>query len=405
MIRPGEAGAPLLLVVGLMLLGCQGKDPEVEGLRVERRDLTVQVKVTGELEARSNTSLGPPSIERLWDFKISRLAPEGQVVEAGELVIAFDTSELEQRLARAQADRDSAEATLEKTETDLEIEMRRTRLQLAEAKGRERKARLKVEVPKGTVARNELEQHRIDLELAISEIQYAEGAIRQLERRSQAELQARRVLAERARREVTLLEQSIERMSVKAPRTGTLIYKSNWRGEKKKVGDRTWRNETVVQIPDLNTLMATAEVDEAEAARLRVGQPVEFQLDAHPGRSYTARVSRIGRSVQQRSWRDPRRVIEIDLELDELDTERMRPGNRLVGQLEVGRAEDTLVVPASAVRFDDQGAWVELLDPDSTRRTVRPRLGLHDGEFVEVIEGLEEGDRLATQPRAVVAGS
>ena len=192
-----------------------------------------------------------------------------------------------------------------------------------------------------------LEEFAIDLELANSEVEFLTASIEQLANRAKAELEALRLLADRVREEVATLERSIAGMTVTAPRAGTVLYKQNWRGEKKKIGDRCWRNETVIQIPDLSTLVARAEVDEADAARLLVGQSVELQLDALAGKSWKARVVRVGGSVQERSWRDRRRVVKLDLALDRLDTKVMRPGMRFVGELDVSSTDERAVGAAA----------------------------------------------------------
>ena len=304
---------------------------------------SVSVDLTGELIAQHSTPIGPPVVEQQWDFKIVEMAPEGKRIEEGSVVLRFDPSPLAERLTRAIAARDSAAATLEKAEVDLEIARRQQLLALAEAEAKERKAKLKIDVPANLVARNELAAHKIDFEVAAQEVAYLKRGLEQLERRTKNELEARRDLANRARTEVTALEQSINSLAVRAPRPGTVLYKQNWRGEKKKVGDNVWRNETVLEIPDLTTLIAHAEVDEAEAARVKPGQKVKFQLDSMRDLSWKARVKRVSRSVVPKSWRDPTRVVRIELDLESVDTERMRPGMRLTGVLSLESEESTAV--------------------------------------------------------------
>ena len=92
-----------------------------------------------------------------------------------------------------------------------------------------------------------------------------------------------------------------------------------------------------------------AFVDEAHAGLLVVGQRATLRLDAHPDREFTARVQTVKRRVQRRSWRDPRRVVAVELELDEVDSERMKPGMRLTGTLDVGSVTLEVGDPAIAL--------------------------------------------------------
>ena len=71
-------------------------------------------------------------------------------------------------------------------------------------------------------------------------------------------------------------------MAVKAPRAGTVVYPTDWRGEKKKVGDSVWRMQAAVQIVGLSKMVGNGEIDEIDVARVAVGQPVSIKLDAMP---------------------------------------------------------------------------------------------------------------------------
>ena len=77
-------------------------------VRVERRDLVIGAEVEGELQAADSAGIGPPQLRRVWNFKISFMAPEGAEVSEGQPVLGFDTTELQRRLQEKVAERDSA---------------------------------------------------------------------------------------------------------------------------------------------------------------------------------------------------------------------------------------------------------------------------------------------------------
>ena len=81
-------------------------------------------------------------------------------------------------------------------------------------------------------------------------------------------------------------------MTVKAPRDGTVIYVTNWRDEKMKVGDTCWRGQEVVELPDMSAMMARGQVDEADAGQVSIGQLFRIRLDAHPDVEFTGKVAR-----------------------------------------------------------------------------------------------------------------
>src|SRR6185295_5284639 len=131
-----------------------------------------------------------------------------------------------------------------------------------------------------------------------------------------------------------------------APGVGTVVYVDTGEGEKKKVGDSCWRGQSVLEIPDLRSMRADGEIDEADAGRLSVGQRVTLRLDAHPDDAFTGRVRSIGGSVRSRSDSNPLKVVKLEIDLDRTDPQRMRPGMRFTGTVEIERAARVLVAPA-----------------------------------------------------------
>lgn len=385
-----------VLAAGGWLLASFPDEDEITWSRARVDDLVIGIDVEGDLQSRDSSYLGPPGIPDTWDYKISFLAQEGQEVEPGAPVLGFDTTDLERRLQERMTEREEAAKKIEQLTKDLERRRMEDELKLAEAQARERKARLKVDVPAELEKSQTLEEARLDLALATREIEHLEQRLAFSKRSAEASLGVLQSKQHRAEQQVTEIQASIASMSVTAPRTGTIIYVSSWNGEKKKVGDSSWRGERIVELPNLASMMAKGEVDEADSGRIAVGQPFRIHLDAHPDVEYEGKVASIWQTVQQKSWRNPVKVVRLDLQLDETDTKRMRPGMRFQGKVEVERVADVLVVPAHAVFRDAQG-------PIVYRKTwlghekVRVELGRRTDELVQVTAGLEDGDVVAEQ--------
>ncbi len=363
-------------------------------VEVKRGDLALEVEISGTLKAVETTTLGPPPIDDMYDYKISQMAPEGVLVQAGAVVLAFDTSQLERRLEEKRAESASAVMEIEKLQLDLSVKRRDDELRFAEAEARKRKALLKVERPEDLASAKELEDARLDVSLAEEEVRYLGPKMEAESRAADAELASFRERRDRADARVREIEQAIARMSVTAPREGTVIYVSNWRDEKHKVGDSCWRGERVVEIPDLSRMRAVGEVDEADAGKVTVGQSVRLKLDSHPDVDYAGGVRSIWGTVQRKSWNNPLKVMRLDVDVAETDTQRMRPGMRFTGAIEIGRVPGAVVVPAEAVFPSADG-------PIAWKRTrlgaepVRLTLGKRTARLVEVTGGLAVGDRVS----------
>jgi multidrug efflux pump subunit AcrA (membrane-fusion protein) len=389
----------LLLLVPVVLLGwwAVGGTEGEEGARwveAEREDLVISVELEGTLRAVETSVISPPQVRDQWEFKIAFMAPEGQTVEKGMPVLGFDTSDLQQRLIRKQAESDEARKQIEKTEKNLTMVRRQDELRLAEAQARLRKARLKVELPEELLQGRELAMTKLDLELAEKEVVYLQRRLERSAESAEAQLAALRTQRDRADRRVEEITRAIEEMTRKAPRAGTVIYTEGWRGEKKAVGETCWRSESVMELPDLSEMMGKGTVDEADAGKLAEGQRVTLRLDAHPDVEFTGSVRSIWKTVQRKSWRSPVKVARLEIELDETDSRRMRPGMRFRGKVETERVAGALTVPVDAIFLEPDG-------PVVYRRTLlgheraQVELGRRNEDRVEVLSGLEEGDAVS----------
>lgn len=397
------AVAAALAVAGWVFSGRSAAADGEDWVEVRREDLVSGVEVTGTLGAVQSVQLGPPQVPGLYDYKIAFMAPEGMEVRQGQPVLGFDTSELERTLLEKMAERDQAQTELEKRQTDLDLQLGEARMQLAEAEATQRRTALKADVPADLVASNELEQNRADLELAERRIAFNKERLILRQRQGRAELEALRNKRDRAAQRVAETQAAIQKMTVAAPRDGTVVYISSRGGEKKKVGDTSWMAEKVIEIPDLRRMKAEGQVDEADAGRIDVGQPVRLALDAHPDVAFTGRVRAIRGAVGRKSRFNALKVVTLELELDRTDPQRMRPGMRFLGTIEIDRAPKALVIPAEAVA-NRAGGPVVYRRGRWEAEEVPVELGRRNERLVEVLDGLSAGDRVLRRPPAGPAG-
>jgi len=388
--RLAVVAAVLALLIAGRLAWAVFREPP-RSVRVERGDLVIGVDVTGSLRAVESSVLGPPQVRDVWQFKIAMMAEEGTEVTTGQPVLAFDPSELQQRLQTKLADLDFARTEVEKKQVDLDVTETNDRLSLAEVEARLRKARLLADQPDQLRASNEVAKAALDLELAELEVDLVRRRIDATRRAGQEELGVLEANLAQVESEVRQIQDGIGRMQRTAPRDGIVIHVANWRNEKKKVGDPCWVADRVIEIPDLSRMEADGEVEEAEAGRIREGQEVSLHLDAHPDHEYRATVAGITRAVQEKSWRNPLKVVRLTLALAETDPDRMRPGMRVRGNIEVDRRNDVVLIPVRAV-FRHQGETVAFKRGLSGWRRTVLDLGERNAEQVEVVSGLEPGD-------------
>jgi HlyD family secretion protein len=384
----------------LLLLGCAGSDAAGDWVAIQRGDLALGVEVSGELEAVNSDSLGPPLVSGIGEFKIARMAPEGAAIEKGQPALAFDTSELTRKLEEKQTERAAVAAELGKKLADMALSRKDEELRIAETAGKLRKAELKAQRSEDLTGSLELALARKDFELAQKELAYQRAKATATQRMDRQDLEALRFREREADQRVKEIEAALPQLTVNAPRSGTVIYVSNWNNQKKKVGDAVWRGERVLKTAALDRMRARGQIDEVDVSRVALGQRVTLRLDAYPDVEYSGSISELGRLVERQSADNPRRIVRTLVDLDQAEPARMRPGMRFRGSAETERLRGALLVPMSAVFLTEQGP-VAYKRAGVSVETVPLQLGKSNKEYAEVLAGLVEGDQVSrSRPEA-----
>jgi HlyD family secretion protein len=388
------AALVLFLLGGWTLRNKLAADRQGDWVRATRGDLVTGIEVTGTLASEASQTLGPPPLTDVWEFKISFLGPEGMDVKQGMPVLRFDTSELQRKLDAKSAEADEARKQIEKERADLALGTKDERLKLAEAEARLRKTSLKLEAPPDVAGINERKTAEIENAIAKREATSIRSRLQSLELAAVARIALLQSKQTEASAVVTRMQDAIRQMNVMAPRDGTVIYVTNWRGEKKKVGDSVWKAERVVEIPDLTRMKAEGEVDEVDAGRVAVGQRVTLRLDALPDEEFQGTIISAGRTVQRKKGtQDPLKVLRVEIKLDRTDAARMRPGMRFQGTIELARVRNAVLVPREAISVSSAGPYVHRRNSFDVD-IVPLKLGRENDKFVEVLQGLSAGDRV-----------
>jgi multidrug efflux pump subunit AcrA (membrane-fusion protein) len=289
------------------------------------------------------------------------------------------------------AERDEARQKLAQKQRDLEVKRLSLDDQIGKAEASLRKARLKAEVPADLVARIEAQKARLEETGSEHDLENLQAERRVLLSTGDSETRSLESESTRAEGRVAALEASMDKMMVKAPQDGVVIYRTSWRDEKKKVGDTVWMQETILSLADLSEMDALGDVDESDAGPLAPGQKVTLRLEARPDVDLQGTIRSIGRTVRRKSWRLPTKVYRVEIALGKTDPTFMRPSMRFRGEIESARIGGLLLVPREAVFLRPTGpvAWA--------KRTLGFKetpveLGRGNRGVIEVRSGLRDGD-------------
>ena len=280
--------------------------------------------VEGEIASLKTMPVAPPAIPYVWQYKLARLAPEGMMVEAGQPIAVFESSEVTNRLAEFQGNLKERERALQKLVLEQAEADRSGVLAEAEAVSNAEKAERKASQPKELI-------RRVDYDKLV--IERAEKAQLAKLMQSQYEAQRRARLAERARlqAEVTQLRTAIERLvqgqaalTVAAPQRGLVLYRTSFNGSKFSTGSQVWMGMSVATLADADQLCVDAKVPEAQAANVQVGQAARVTV-AGARQSLPARVVSLGKAFHAKSASQSTVIRDIRLRFDAPPRE-LKPG-------------------------------------------------------------------------------
>jgi RND family efflux transporter MFP subunit len=182
--------------------------------------------------------------------------------------------------------------------------------------------------------------------------------------------------------------------TIQAPIAGVIGSISTQEGETVATG---FSAPTFVTIIDLDRLQVDAFVDEVDIGKVEPGQSGTFTVDAFPGRDFEGRVTAIyPKAVIQDNVVNYDVVLSITTPYHGL----LRPEMTASVALLLGARTGVLAIPAQAVKRVD-GRTVVYLSRDGGGFDVREiRVGWKDGEWLQVTDGLAEGDRILLDPPA-----
>lgn len=360
---------------------------------VKRGDLKLEITATGSLMAKRAVDIGPPYVEGLWDFKIARLIPEGTRVKPGEVLVEFDEQEVNRLLTEQRAEMEKAQEELTKRKLEYDVQLRDLRVRLEEANVNLQKAKHKADVDTSLTSMLDYRQAQIELEKAESEVKSLARKLEATETMLKAELAALENRLENAQIRVKRLEQQKGALKVTAPTAGIVIYRRDWNGQKKSVGQSVWRLETIMQIPDLSTLQMEVMVEESDAGTVATGQRAQIRLDAFPELQLRGRLTTVGTILRVKRPDMPVKVIDAVIALDRGEG-RLLPGMTAAAIIEVKKIPNALLVPLRAVREKGGRAVVSVAASSGKPEERSIQVGRRNSEFVEVVKGLREGERI-----------
>ncbi len=382
----------------MLLTGCPDSqeatysDPKTPPALVTEGSFSQQALLTGTIKSANSAPVSSPT--GAWGLSIRWMAQSGVTVKKGDKVLSMDTSELVR-------DIETAKQAVLKSRQDLLQERQTGKIQLAEkehalyqSETTLAKARLDLDVPKGSYPRRTFENMQLALERSISGQLGAKQALAAEKRITANSTKEKTIAVSTAERKLGALQEKLSTYILLAPRDGLLVVAENRReGRPFKVGDKTWPGQTVVELPDLSSMVVEAQLSDVDDGSIYTGMKVHCILDAYPSLRFAGQIKSISPVAHAPGYRSIRRIFDVVVQLDETDTDKMRPGMSVRVEVKGPVKEKVTLIPRSSLLFSDDG--VKALLASGQESDVE--IGSCSVEQCIVVSGLSVGTKLGNR--------
>lgn len=203
------------------------------------------------------------------------------------------------------------------------------------------------------------------------------------ERLQTAQLAQQRASMQSLQAGLGIAHANLDALNLRAPVAGQLSGFNIQVGQSLKPGER------IAQIDSPGRNKLQAGVDEFYLGRVAVGQQAKVDW---AGKTYGAKVTKIYPQVQNGQF-------QVDLQFTGAEPENIQRGQTLQAKLTLGDAAPAKLIPNGAFYNTTGGAWVFVVAPDGRTAVKRPvRLGRRNPDMIEVLDGLDAGERVITSP-------
>ena len=187
---------------------------------------------------------------------------------------------------------------------------------------------------------------------------------------------------------LTFASKNLDDLNVRAPVSGKLS------GFNIEVGQSIVRGGRLGQIDDPNGYKLNVQIDEFYLGRVDLQQVATAE---HSRDTYDLRIAKIYPQVNNGQF-------DVDMVFEE-DPVGLRRGQTMQVKLTLGDNADAILIPNGSFYQETGGSWIFVVSADGTeavKRTVR--LGRRNTEFIEVLDGLEPGEKVITSPYTSYVG-
>lgn len=385
----------LILIVAVTAIASSGDSgSEVRTEEVARRDLVSIVTASGVIQPKRKVDISADISGRVIQLAVE----EGQMVEAGDLLLRIDPTSYEAMVRRSEAMVAQARANAAQARASL-IQARSAAERAQQLAGGDRLISAQ------------------DLEQAVTQAQVAE-----------AQYEAARFGVAQAEASLSEAREALRKTTIVAPMSGRVTRLNIEEGETAIVGTMNNPGSLLLTVADLSVMEASVEVDETNVPHITLGDSALISIDAFPGRKFPGKVTRVSNSAimgaQPGGAAAGQSVdYEVVITLD-APPPGLRPDLSATAEIITATRANALSVPIISVTVRDPdgkrfsatdtnvgagGPSSEAIEVegvftvrDGTAHFVPVTVGIAGDRYFELEDGLQGGETIVAGPYSVI---
>ncbi len=366
---------------------------DIASFPVMRGTFVININTTGEVIAENSVTISAPSNVRS-SLQIVALALEGSRVKKSDMLIMFDTSDIDTRI-------EERDATYQQALEDIEKLKAMQASKMASLMSTYEVTKNNYELSKIRLKRMEYEaetrQQMEELNFKNAEINLKklEDNIKNEKIINSVDMQNAELKIERAKRDLDEEKRDRERLIVRAPNEGLVVYKEDRHSatrEKIKVGDIPHRRMPLLELPDLSVMQIKTFVNEIDIRKIKKGQKTVIRLDAVQNAVFVGEITDIAYLARREQGTNVK-VFDIYITIDGGENPLLKPGMSASVEIVLEKLEDKVYVPLESIFEKDGKTFAYVLDSGWEEKEIK--IGKTNRDYAVVEEGLSVGQKVS----------
>jgi len=439
-------GIIVLLLIGAAIFnqGGKSKGEKVSVEAAEKRTIKETVSASGKIYPETEVKISSDVSGEIVQLNVE----EGDSVVLGQLLAKIDPDAYQSQVERGVASVNNAKAQVANSKSGIE----RAKAQLTQARAQKEQIQAQLTNAQAIHDRNEklhkdgvisiadfdaslstLEGLKANLKSSTANVKSSEAGLESAKQSTEAA----EYMVKSSQASLKELNTSLKRTTIFAPTAGVVSMLSVEKGER-VVGTSMMNGTEMMRIANLNSMEVQVDVSENDVLRVSVGDPVEIEVDAYIDRTFKGEVTQVANSASNTATAslttDQVTNFVVKIRIDQSSYAELmkdkkgfpfRPGMSASVEIFTNTKNEVLSVPIQSVTTredkeekrkqkkmkgaknvdddDDDIKEVVFVCRGDSAIMVEVKTGIQDDSYIEVLEGVKEGDEIVTGPYNVVS--